>query len=95
MKAHQIGRLYVLQGSTVTGTAAVSSSMSSFEVQVIGPWPFASESVLPSQCPGIHPMHSFRDSHMSILLFYCLCNLFLHNRNKNPTNFCYFNFNFI
>ena len=26
----------------------------------ISPWPFASESVLPSQCPGIHPMHSFR-----------------------------------
>ncbi|KAL8149797.1 hypothetical protein AgCh_006710 [Apium graveolens] len=25
----------------------------------ISPWPFASESVLPSQCPGIHPMHSF------------------------------------
>ena len=22
-------------------------------------WPFAFESVLPSQCPGIHPMHSF------------------------------------
>nr|GEX31234.1 putative mitochondrial protein [Tanacetum cinerariifolium] len=22
-------------------------------------WPFASESVLPSQCPSIHPMHSF------------------------------------
>lgn len=36
MKAHQIGRLYVLQGSTVTGTAAVSSSMSSSEVQAIG-----------------------------------------------------------
>ena len=28
----------------------------------ISPWPFASESVLPSQCPGIHPMHSFRSS---------------------------------
>ncbi|EXB94883.1 hypothetical protein L484_022991 [Morus notabilis] len=28
----------------------------------ISPWPFASESVLPSQCPGIHPMHSFRYS---------------------------------
>ena len=26
----------------------------------ISPWPFAFESVLPSQCPGIHPMHSFR-----------------------------------
>ena len=26
----------------------------------ISPWPLASESVLPSQCPGIHPMHSFR-----------------------------------
>ncbi|KAJ0802413.1 hypothetical protein HanPI659440_Chr03g0128701 [Helianthus annuus] len=26
----------------------------------ISPWPFTSESVLPSQCPGIHPMHSFR-----------------------------------
>ena len=26
----------------------------------ISPWPFASESVLPSQCPGIHPMHDFR-----------------------------------
>ncbi|GJZ73988.1 hypothetical protein Tco_0638134 [Tanacetum coccineum] len=26
----------------------------------ISSWPFASESVLPSQCPGIHPMHSFR-----------------------------------
>ena len=26
----------------------------------ISPWPFASSSVLPSQCPGIHPMHSFR-----------------------------------
>ena len=26
----------------------------------LSPWPFASESVLPSQCPGIHPMHSFR-----------------------------------
>ncbi|GAU19291.1 hypothetical protein TSUD_335770 [Trifolium subterraneum] len=26
----------------------------------ISPWPFASESVLPSQCPGIHPMHYFR-----------------------------------
>ncbi|KAJ8747012.1 hypothetical protein K2173_012871 (mitochondrion) [Erythroxylum novogranatense] len=24
----------------------------------LSPWPFASESVLPSQCPGIHPMHS-------------------------------------
>ncbi|KAL8478725.1 hypothetical protein ACS0TY_030563 [Phlomoides rotata] len=23
-------------------------------------WPFASESVLPSQCPSIYPMHSFR-----------------------------------
>ena len=22
----------------------------------LSPWPFASESVLPSQCPGIHPM---------------------------------------
>lgn len=28
----------------------------------ISPWPFASESVLPSQCPGIHPMHSFWSS---------------------------------
>nr|CAD1835832.1 unnamed protein product [Ananas comosus var. bracteatus] len=26
----------------------------------LSPWPFASESVLPSQCPGIHPMHDFR-----------------------------------
>ncbi|KAL2963003.1 hypothetical protein AAZX31_17G176900, partial [Glycine max] len=26
----------------------------------ISPWPFASENVLPSQCPDIHPMHSFR-----------------------------------
>ncbi|GKA48008.1 hypothetical protein Tco_0740966 [Tanacetum coccineum] len=26
----------------------------------ISPWPFASESVLPSQCPSIQPMHSFR-----------------------------------
>ncbi|TYG73454.1 hypothetical protein ES288_D04G102000v1 [Gossypium darwinii] len=26
----------------------------------ISPWPFASKSVLPSQCPGIHLMHSFR-----------------------------------
>ena len=26
----------------------------------ISPWPFASSSVLPSQCPGIHPMHDFR-----------------------------------
>ncbi|MFS7953883.1 hypothetical protein Hanom_Chr07g00623791 [Helianthus anomalus] len=26
----------------------------------ISPWPFASESVLPTQCLGIHPMHSFR-----------------------------------
>ncbi|GJW17539.1 hypothetical protein Tco_0024975 [Tanacetum coccineum] len=26
----------------------------------ISPWPFASESVLPFQCLGIHPMHSFR-----------------------------------
>ncbi|KAG8384261.1 hypothetical protein BUALT_Bualt04G0099900 [Buddleja alternifolia] len=26
----------------------------------ISPWPFASKSVLPSQCPDIHPMHSFR-----------------------------------
>lgn len=26
----------------------------------ISPWPFAFESVLPSQCPGIHPMHDFR-----------------------------------
>ncbi|KZV17587.1 hypothetical protein F511_22331 [Dorcoceras hygrometricum] len=26
----------------------------------ISPWPFASESVLPSQCRGIHPMHSFQ-----------------------------------
>ncbi|KAL9156209.1 hypothetical protein ABFS82_09G059300 [Erythranthe guttata] len=26
----------------------------------ISPWPFASESVLPSQCPGIRPMHYFR-----------------------------------
>ena len=26
----------------------------------ISPWPFASKSVLPSQCPGIHQMHSFR-----------------------------------
>ena len=25
-------------------------------------WPFAFGSVLPSQCPGIHPMHSFRYS---------------------------------
>ncbi|KAI5664237.1 hypothetical protein M9H77_23560 [Catharanthus roseus] len=26
----------------------------------ISPWPFTSKSFLPSQCPGIHPMHSFR-----------------------------------
>ncbi|GLT77681.1 hypothetical protein SLE2022_403470 [Rubroshorea leprosula] len=26
----------------------------------ISPWPFAFESVLPSQCPGIHPMHSWK-----------------------------------
>ncbi|GKB61066.1 NADH-ubiquinone oxidoreductase chain 2 [Tanacetum coccineum] len=26
----------------------------------ISPWPFASESILPCQCQGIHPMHSFR-----------------------------------
>ncbi|THU42930.1 hypothetical protein C4D60_Mb00t04680 [Musa balbisiana] len=26
----------------------------------LSPWPFAFESVLPSQCPGIHPMHYFR-----------------------------------
>ncbi|GFP81534.1 uncharacterized mitochondrial protein atmg00030 [Phtheirospermum japonicum] len=26
----------------------------------ISPWAFASESVLLSQCPGIHQMHSFR-----------------------------------
>lgn len=32
MKAHQVGILYVLQGSTVIGTAAVSSSMSDSEV---------------------------------------------------------------
>jgi len=32
MKAHLFGRLYVLQGSTVIGTAAVSSSMSDSEV---------------------------------------------------------------
>ncbi|KAL1299047.1 hypothetical protein AAHE18_18G079500 [Arachis hypogaea] len=31
----------------------------------ISPWPFASESVLPSQCPGIHPMHSFRSCYTS------------------------------
>lgn len=49
MKAHQIGRLYVLQGSTVTGTAAVSSSMSSSEVQAIGhhSWPAGRGRVLP------------------------------------------------
>ncbi len=48
MKAHQIGRLYVLQGSTVTGTAAVSSSMSSSEVQAIGhhSWPRSSSSLI-------------------------------------------------
>ncbi|KAG6412704.1 hypothetical protein SASPL_125389 [Salvia splendens] len=26
----------------------------------ISPWPFASESIIPSQCPGIHPKHSLR-----------------------------------
>lgn len=33
----------------------------------ISPWPFASESVLPSQCPGIHPMHSFRSCTPSLI----------------------------
>ncbi|CAN4123559.1 unnamed protein product [Withania somnifera] len=40
----------------------------------ISPWPFASESVLPSQCPGIHPMHSFRSC--------TLCRLAKHRRHK-------------
>jgi hypothetical protein len=35
MKAHQIGRFYVLQGSTVTGTAAVSSSMSDSDETIL------------------------------------------------------------
>ncbi|GAB2236442.1 hypothetical protein Droror1_Dr00028085 [Drosera rotundifolia] len=33
----------------------------------ISPWPFASESVLPSQCPGIHPMHSFRSLRVPVV----------------------------
>lgn len=39
----------------------------------ISPWPFASESVLPSQCPGIHPMHSFtpRGAYTSRLSKFC------------------------
>ncbi len=40
----------------------------------ISPWPFASESVLPSQCPGIHPMHSFRSC--------TLCRLASHRLHK-------------
>ena len=40
----------------------------------ISPWPFASESVLPSQCPGIHPMHSF--------LSCTLCRLASHRLHK-------------
>lgn len=43
----------------------------------ISPWPFASESVLPSQCPGIHPMHSFRSC--------TLCRLAKHRRHKRYT----------
>lgn len=35
----------------------------------ISPWPFASESVLPSQCPGIHPMHSFRSCTLTSVHF--------------------------
>ncbi|KAL8223794.1 hypothetical protein R6Q57_019269 [Mikania cordata] len=38
----------------------------------ISPWPFASESVLPSQCPGIHPMHSFRScTHGAVYIGLC------------------------
>ncbi|KAL8096784.1 hypothetical protein AgCh_037662 [Apium graveolens] len=40
----------------------------------ISPWPFTSESVLPSQCPGIHPMHSFRSC--------TLCRLVSHRLHK-------------
>ncbi|KAI5638310.1 hypothetical protein M9H77_00606 [Catharanthus roseus] len=43
----------------------------------ISPWPFASESVLPSQCPGIHPMHSFRSC--------TLCRLASHRLHKRYT----------
>ncbi|KAI5671125.1 hypothetical protein M9H77_11489 [Catharanthus roseus] len=43
----------------------------------IFPWPFASESVLPSQCPGIHPMHSFRSC--------TLCKLASHRLHKRYT----------
>lgn len=35
---------------------------SQLESEENSPWTFASSSVLPSQCPGIHPMHSFRSS---------------------------------
>lgn len=44
----------------------------------ISPWPFASESVLPSQCPGIHPMHSFRSC--------TLCKLAKHRLDKRYTS---------
>ncbi|KAH0634578.1 hypothetical protein KY290_029691 [Solanum tuberosum] len=44
----------------------------------ISPWPFASESVLPSQCPGIHPMHSFRSC--------TLCRLAKHRLDKRYTS---------
>ncbi|KAH0682622.1 hypothetical protein KY290_021206 [Solanum tuberosum] len=44
----------------------------------ISPWPFASESVLPSQCPSIHPMHSF--------LSCTLCRLAKHRLDKRCTS---------
>ncbi|KAI5671163.1 hypothetical protein M9H77_11527 [Catharanthus roseus] len=43
----------------------------------ISPWPFASENILPSQCPGIHPMHSFRCC--------TLCKLASHRLHKRYT----------
>ncbi|OIT35981.1 putative mitochondrial protein [Nicotiana attenuata] len=43
------------------------------------PWPFASESILPSQCPGIHPMHSFRSC--------TLCRLAKHTLDKWYTEY--------
>ncbi|KAK4414730.1 putative mitochondrial protein [Sesamum alatum] len=48
----------------------------------ISPWPFASESVVPSQCPGIHPMHSFRSC--TPLASHRLHKLRCGTRNTNP-----------
>lgn len=59
---------------------------SQLESEQNSPWPFASESVLPSQCPGIHPMHSLRSCTRFLRIGYTSVRYTEHQPNLDKEN---------